>query len=118
MSDTLENALRSASAGNTGLAPPVTINPLAGIGAAQEMVARMQGLDKSLAERQLGRALNKAVDPATGRFDPLAAQKNIALDPDTAYAAKTGLESTQSLQGSQFDLANKQNAAANAAFAA
>src|SRR4051794_23795157 len=98
MSDTLANALSSASRSSTvlqGIANPPQFNPLAGMGTAMEMVGRMQGLDKSLSERTLGEAYAKAVDPKTGVFDPLAANRNAAADPRTAYAMKAGVESSQ-----------------------
>jgi hypothetical protein len=62
------------------------------------------------ANEALGQAYAGAVDPETGRFDPLKFNALAAKDPATALALKGGIESGQSLQTSQYNLSAAQNA--------
>src|SRR3954463_8261359 len=100
MSDTLANALRGGT-DSSGLATPVVVNPLAGISTAQEMVGRMQLLDKSLAERNAGKAYRNAIDPQTGEFSPEKLRQGLAGDATTDYAAGTTLANTQNISDQQ-----------------
>lgn len=112
MSDTLANALTSASHSSTvlqGIANPATLNPLAGVGTAMDMVGKMQGLDKTYAEQQFGRALQQATDEK-GNVDYPAAVRIAASDPRTAYAMQTGLLHTTELQGGQLTNIGKMQA--------
>lgn len=105
MSDTLANALSDANRSSTvlqGIAHPPTVNPLAGIGTAMELVQRMQGLDQSYAKQQFGRALQQATD-ANGNVDYPTAIKIASQDPRTAYAMQQGLLDSASLRGSQLN---------------
>jgi hypothetical protein len=107
MSDTLANALSSAGRSSSvlqGIANPAQLNPLAGMGTAMEMVGRMQGLDKSEAERRAGLALQGAINQQ-GEFDPNTARAGLAKDPATAYATGTTLSNIQNISSNQLEQA-------------
>src|SRR3954464_3158170 len=103
MSDTLANALRGGT-DSSGLATPVVVNPLAGISTAQEMVARMQGLDKTLSERNAGRAFLNSIDPQTRKPNQALLMQNLKGDPSTAYAAQHAAQSGQTLDADTYKL--------------
>ena len=106
MGDTLTNALAQSAHSQSvlaGIQNPAVVNPLAGYSSAISAVSGMQGLADSDARQALGEAYQKAVDPATGRFDPLKFNQLAAADPRTARAVKGGVESSQTLQGQQLE---------------
>src|SRR3954471_17050693 len=104
MSDTLTNALRDATrtSSSYGIQPIATLNPLAGIGSAMELVGKMQGVGKTYAEQQFGRALQQATDEK-GNVDYPTAIRIAASEPRTAYAMQQGLLNSASLRGSQIN---------------
>src|SRR3954471_17843401 len=109
MSDTLTNALRDSAHSSSvlaGIANPAQLNPLAGIGTAQQLVERMQGLDKTLAERNAGQAFLNSI--RNGQPDQAALLTNLKNDPSTAYAALTTANSGQALNTNTYNLTHAQ----------
>lgn len=107
MSDTLTNALASANRSSSvlqGIANPATLNPLAGISTAQQLIGNMQNLDKSFAEQRAGEAYRRAINPQ-GEFSPEALRQNLANDPATNYAAGAALANTQNISSNQLEQA-------------
>ena len=102
MSD-LVNALSEAASGSSSLPKPVVVNPLAATAGAAETASRVFGVREKQAQQALGQLYQQAIDPQTGRFDPLKLNQLISGAPLAALAAKSGVEGSQTLQGSQLE---------------
>jgi hypothetical protein len=116
MSDSLGRAIVS---GNVlgAIANPQQVNPLGAMDAGLRVAGNVYRLREAQAQQALGQAYQGAIDPDTGRFDPLKFNALVAGDPRTAMAAQSGVESSQKLQGEQFNLSAAQNGAINSALA-
>jgi hypothetical protein len=97
---------------------PQVANPLAAITAGNQAASSMYDLRAKQANESLGDAYRQAVDPATGRFDPLKFNQITAGNPSTSLAAGKGIESSQTLQGQQFDLGAAERKAVHSAVTA
>jgi hypothetical protein len=86
------------------IANPATVNPLAALSEGTQVARQIYGLRHQQADEALGQAYAGAVDPQTGRFDPLKFNMLAAQNPATAMAIKGGIESGQTLQGQQWNL--------------
>ena len=116
MSDTL-NALVGGIHGGGSLPAPVVLNPLGAMQGALQTAGDVYKLRDAQATEALGQTYQAAIDPQTGRFDPLKFNALLAANPRAAMAAKGGVESGQTLQTSQYNLNTAQNSALNSALA-
>jgi len=120
MADDLNSLLQANRSSSVlqGIANPAQINPLAAMNSATTAATNMTNLQKLQSEASLGEAYQGAIDPATGRLNPLLLNQLIAKDPRNAFSARVGAESSQALQGSQHNLNVAQNNAVNDAVTA
>lgn len=116
------NALSGAQRSSTvldAIAHPNVLNPAADLTAAATAAGSMYDVRQKMANQQLGQLYQQAIDPNTGRFDPLKFQGLIAsAGPGVSMAAGEGVKSGAELQTNQFNLARAQNSAINDAVSA
>jgi hypothetical protein len=80
----------------------VLVNPLAATMAGNQAAQSVFQTRDWQAKQAAGQAYQQAIDPETGRFDPLKFNNLLAATGATgALAAKSGVESSQELQGAQ-----------------
>jgi len=106
MADDIINALQTANRSASvlqGIANPPQVNPLAAISAGNQAAQAEFQTRKMQADQALGDAYRQAVDPETGRFNPLKFNQIMGGNPMTSFAAKGGVESSQVLQGAQLE---------------
>jgi hypothetical protein len=106
MADDIINALQTANRSASvlqGIANPPQVNPLAAVTAGNQAAQAEFQTRKMQADQALGDAYRQAVDPETGRFNPLKFNQIVGGNPMTSFAAKGGVESSQVLQGAQLE---------------
>lgn len=103
MSDSINALLQGSKAASLAQPDIQQVNPLAAISAGTQTAGQVFDLRAKQANQALGDAYRQAVDPATGRFDPLKFNQLMASNPITSFAAKGGIESSQALQGAQLE---------------
>jgi hypothetical protein len=101
MSESINALLNAGHVPTVPVGGQVQFNPLAAITAGNQAAQAEFSTRKMQADQAIGDAYRQAVDPDTGRFDPLKFNQLAARNPVTSFAAKGGIESSQALQGAQ-----------------
>ena len=99
------------------IANPPQVNWLGSEMAGAQAANTILGVQKTQSEKALGELYQQAIDPKTGRFDPLLFNQLIARTPAAAFSAGTGVTNSQAQQTNQYNLSHAQNNGLNAALA-